>query len=48
MMCLGEAARSADVIERPILHVDLCATIAGMFGIKDLDIPGKPLPGLSI
>jgi hypothetical protein len=48
MMCLGEAARSADVIERPIQHVDLCPTIAGMFGIKDLDIAGKPLPGLSI
>ena len=48
MMCLGEAARSADVIERPIQHVDLCPTIAAMFGIKDLDIPGKPLPGLSI
>jgi hypothetical protein len=48
MMCLGEAARSADVIERPIQHVDLCPTIAGMFGIKDLDLPGKPLPGLSI
>jgi hypothetical protein len=48
MMFLGEAARSADVIERPIQHVDLCPTIAGMFGVKDLDIPGKPLPGLSI
>ncbi|MGP8270529.1 MAG: hypothetical protein ACLQLH_10720 [Terracidiphilus sp.] len=48
MMCLGEAARSADVIERPIQHIDLCATIAGMYGVKDLDIPGKPLPGLSI
>jgi hypothetical protein len=48
MMCLGEAARSADVIDRPIQHVDLCPTIAGLFGVKDLDLPGKPLPGLSI
>jgi hypothetical protein len=47
MMCLGEAARSADVIERPVQHIDLCPTIAGLFGIKDLDSPGKPLPGLS-
>jgi hypothetical protein len=47
MMCLGEAARSADVIERPVQHIDLCPTIAGMFGIKGLDLPGKPLPGLS-
>ena len=47
MMCLGEAARSADVIERTVQHIDLCPTIAGMFGIKGLDLPGKPLPGLS-
>jgi hypothetical protein len=47
LMCLGEAARSADVIERPVQHVDLCPTIAGMFGIGGLDLPGKPLPGLS-
>jgi hypothetical protein len=48
MMCLGEAARSANVIERPVQQIDLCPTIAGLFGIKDLDLPGKPLPGLSI
>ena len=48
MMCLGEAARSADVVERPVQHIDLCPTIAGLFGLKDLDLPGKPLPGLSI
>jgi hypothetical protein len=47
MMCLGEAARSADVIERPVQHIDLCPTIAGLFGINGLDLPGKPLPGLS-
>jgi hypothetical protein len=47
MMCLGEAARSADVVERPVQHIDICPTIAGLFGIKDLDCPGKPLPGLS-
>ena len=47
MMCLGAAARSADVIERPVEHIDLCPTIAGMFGIKGLDLPGKPLPALS-
>jgi hypothetical protein len=46
MMCMGEAARSADVIERPVQHIDLCPTIAGLFGIKDLELPGKPLPGL--
>ncbi len=48
MMCLGEAARSADVIERPVQHVDLCPTIAGIFGIRGLDLPGKALPGLFV
>jgi hypothetical protein len=48
MMCLGEAARSADVIERPVQHIDLGPTIAGLFGIKDLELPGKSLPGLSV
>ena len=47
MMCLGESARSADVIEHTIQHIDLCPTIAAMFGLKGLDLPGKPLPGLS-
>jgi hypothetical protein len=47
MMCLGEAARSPDVVEQPVQHIDLCPTIAGLFGIRDLDSPGKPLPGLS-
>jgi hypothetical protein len=47
MMCLGEAAKSADVVERPIQHIDICPTIAGLFGLKNLDLPGKPLPGLS-
>jgi arylsulfatase A-like enzyme len=47
MMCLGEAARSAQVVERPVQHIDLCPTIAGLFGIKGLDLPGKALPGLS-
>jgi hypothetical protein len=46
MMCLGEAARSSDVVERPVQHIDICPTIAGLFGIKELDLPGKSLPGL--
>jgi hypothetical protein len=46
LMCLGEAARSPDVVERPVQHIDICPTIAGLFGIKDIDLPGTPLPGL--
>jgi hypothetical protein len=46
LMCLGEAARSPDVVERPMQHIDICPTIARLFGIKGLDLPGTPLPGL--
>jgi hypothetical protein len=46
MMCLGDAVRKAQVIETPVAHTDLCPTIARLFAIKGLDLPGKPLPGL--
>jgi hypothetical protein len=46
MMCLGEAVKWPDVVERPIQHIDICPTIAGLFGVKDLELPGKTLPGL--
>jgi hypothetical protein len=29
MMCIGEAAKSPDVIERQVQHIDICPTIAG-------------------
>jgi len=48
MMCLGEAARSHEVVERPVQHIDLCPTIASLLGLKDLDLPGALLPGLHI
>jgi hypothetical protein len=48
MMCLGEAARHAQVMEQPVDLTDLCPTIVNLFGIKKLDLPGKPLPGLGI
>ena len=47
MMCLGEAAHPPNVVERPVQHIDICPTIVRLFGIQDLDLPGKPLPGLS-
>lgn len=46
MMCLGDAIRGPQVIEQPVEHIDLCSTIARLFALKDLEIPGKPLPGL--
>ncbi|MGA7243993.1 MAG: hypothetical protein WBX19_12460 [Terracidiphilus sp.] len=46
MLCLGDAVRTAQTIENPILQTDLCPTIAGLFELKKMDLPGKPLPGL--
>jgi len=48
MMCLGDAVRKAQIVEAPVEHTDLCPTIARLFELKHLDLPGKPLPGLWI
>lgn len=46
MLCLGDAIRKPQTIESPISPTDICPTIARMFGLNKLDLPGKPLPGL--
>jgi hypothetical protein len=46
MMCLGEAAQHIQAVERTVQQIDICPTIAGLFGLSGLDLPGKPLPGL--
>jgi hypothetical protein len=46
MMCLGDAVRKAQIIENPIEQTDICPTIARLFELKNLDLPGKPMPGL--
>jgi hypothetical protein len=46
MMCLGDAVRKAQIIENPIEQTDICPTIARLFELKSLDLPGKPMPGL--
>jgi hypothetical protein len=48
MMCMGEAVRKAQIIENPVEQTDICPTIAGLFELGSLDLPGKPLPGLWI
>jgi hypothetical protein len=48
MMCLGDAAKKEQVIEHPVEHTDICPTIAQLFGIKDLKLPGRLLPGLEL
>jgi len=48
MMCLGDAVRKAQIVENPIEHTDICPTIARLFDLKGLDLPGKSIPGLWI
>jgi hypothetical protein len=46
MMCLGETACKARIVEEPTMHISLTSTIARIFDLKGLSLPGKPLPGL--
>jgi hypothetical protein len=46
MMCLGDAIRRAQILENPIEQTSICPTIARLFELKNLDLTGKPLPGL--
>jgi hypothetical protein len=46
MMCLGNSIRSAQILEDPVSQTDVCPTIGRLFGLKNLDLPGKPLPGM--
>ena len=46
MLCLGDAIRKPQTIEEPIEQTDLCPTIARLFQLNKLDLPGKPLQGL--
>jgi hypothetical protein len=48
MMCMGDAVRKAQTVEDPIEQTDICPTIARLFELKNLDLPGKPMPGLWI
>lgn len=46
MMCLGDAIRRAQVLEDPVVQTDICPTIARLFAVNNLQLGGKPLPGL--
>jgi hypothetical protein len=43
MMCLGAGAQHPTVVERPVQHIDLCPTIANLFGVMTPDALGKSL-----
>lgn len=46
MLCLGDAVRTPHTFENPIEQTDICPTIARLFELEKLDLPGKPIPGL--
>jgi len=43
MMTLGAAVDRPQVVERPILHVDLCPTLADLLGCRPLEAQGERL-----
>ena len=43
MMALGAAVDKPQIIERPIRHIDLCPTLAGLLGCPPLDSQGALL-----
>jgi hypothetical protein len=46
MMALGAAVDKPQIIERPIRHVDLCATLGGLLGCPPMDTQGTRLKEL--
>jgi hypothetical protein len=43
MMALGAGVDKPQIIERPIRHVDLCPTLAGLLGCRPMDVQGAML-----
>jgi hypothetical protein len=43
MMTLGAAVDKPQIVERPILHIDLCPTLAGLLGCPSVDAQGSLL-----
>ncbi len=44
MMALGRGVDKPEIVERPIHHIDLCPTIAGLLGYRPLESQGAVLP----
>ena len=47
-MTLGAAVDKPQIIERPIRHVDLCPTLAGLLGCPPMDSQGARLTELRV
>jgi hypothetical protein len=41
MMTLGAAVDKPQLVERPIRHIDLCPTLAGLLGCLPMDLQGR-------
>ncbi|MGB7592913.1 MAG: hypothetical protein WCD04_18860 [Terriglobia bacterium] len=48
MMALGTAVNKPQIIERPVLHVDLCPTLASLLGCPAVGSQGAPLAELKV
>jgi len=48
MMALGAAVAKPEIIERPIRHVDLCTTLAGVLGCPPMESQGARLVELRV
>jgi hypothetical protein len=43
MMALGAAVATPEIVERPVRHVDLCPTLAGLLGCRAVEMQGARL-----
>jgi hypothetical protein len=43
MMTMGSAVEKPGLVERPIRHVDLCSTVAGLLGCRRIEAQGVPI-----
>ena len=43
MMALGSAVAKPRLVERPVRHVDVCPTIAGLLGCPRMELQGLPI-----
>jgi hypothetical protein len=48
MMCLGQGVKAAGVIPRPVQHIDICPTLASLFGVNPPVVLGKPLAEIRV
>jgi len=48
MLCLGAGARAGETVERPVQHVDICPTVASLWGLKLPPMQGMALPEIRL